>query len=463
MLKTKVILTLAILLVGTLLTVCLNGVGTNSTQYQSEGIIIDFGDYDTVWSDADYNVVSDPVGLLELACDSHKYTHTIEEGTVIEIGGVTNTTDHSWGLWYVSRGALDFVKADSYSINAKDYTVVAWAYCSSDGAPAIGVDASGTSIYGYSIARSTVTLSPSATEILGSLNAITTLVGTDYYSDYPESVVEGRKSESIKVVGTYTDPSYESIMKLSPDLVICDGSQYNHIQMAKTLRNSQVGAVLLYDGENIQSILNNIFIVGVAMGYEERAKYVIDELKDAIGELESVVSGHSGTKVMISLSSSPSPYIAGRDTYAYDISNLMGGSNIYSDMYGWAHINSEFIGHSQKYGDKYNPDVIIILTDSSNYSATQESYDSLINSLPSNWKSTNAYNADNPYESNIYLFCESLGEMSQRSGPRVAQLSELMARVLCPDSFTDGITLDKYIGDDYSEYLTYTKDLGFGD
>ena len=458
MLKTKVILTLAILLVGTLLTVCLHGVGTHSTQYQSEGIVIDFGDYETVWSDADYNVVSDPIGLLEVACDSHSYTYTLDGGNVVEIAGVSNTSDHTWGLWYVSHGALDFVKSDSYSINAKDYTVVAWAYCSSDGAPAIGVDASGSSIYGYSIARSTVTLSPSATEILGSLNAITTLVGTDYYSDYPQSVADGKANNSIKVVGTYTDPSYESIMKLSPDLVICDGSQYNHIQMAKTLRNSQVGAVLLYDGENIQSILNNIFIVGVAMGYEERAKYVIDALSEAIGQLGSVVSGHSGTKVMISLSTSPSPYVAGTDTYAFDISEMMGGSNIYSDKYGWAHINSEFIGHSSRYGDTYNPDVIIILTDSANYTATQECYDKMIDELPSNWKSTNAY-----ANGNIYLFCESLGEMSQRSGPRVAQLSELIARAICPDAFADGITLAKFIGDNYTDYLKYTKDLGFGD
>lgn len=458
-LRIKVILTLSILLIGTILTVGLNGVGANSTQYQSEGIVIDFGEYNTVWSDADYNVLSDPIGLLDLACESHSYTHTLDaDGKVVEIRGVSNTADKSWNLWYVPRGGLDFIKSESYSIDAKNYTVVAWAYCSSDGAPAVGVDASGTSIYGYSMARSTVTLSPAATEILGSLNAITTLVGTDYYSNYPKSVVDGKESNSIKVVGTYTDPSYESIMKLSPDLVICDGSQFNHIQMAKTLRNSQVGAVLLYDGESIQSILDNIFIVGIAMGYEERSIYVIDQLKNAIDTLSGLIAGHSKAKVMVSLSSSPSPYVAGNGTYAFDISNLMGGSNIYADKYGWAHINSEFIGKNSKYGDTYNPEVIIILTDNPIYTATKESYDSLINSLKSNWTSTTAY-----ANGEIYLFCESLGEMAQRPGPRVAQLSELMARVLCPDSFSDGITLPKYIGDDYSAYLTYTKDLGFGD
>lgn len=457
--KIKVSLTLSILLVGTILTLCLNGLGANSTQYQSEGIVIDFGGYKTVWTDADYNTVSDPVELLDNACKTHSYTHAIDgDGKVVEINGISNTEDHTWGLWYVPRGKLDFVKADSYSCSAKDYTVMAWAYCSSDGAPSVGVDASGTSIYGYSTARSTITLSPSATEILGSLDAVSTLVGTDFYSDYPSSVVDGKANNSIKVVGTYTDPSYESIMKLSPDLVICDGSQYNHIQMAKTLRNSQVGAVLLYDGESIQSILNNIFIVGVAMGYEQRSEWVIEQLGEALQDLTSLIAGHSKSKVMIALSPSQSPWVAGMDTYAFDVSESMGGSNIYSDMYGWAHINSEYVGNSSKYGDTYNPDVVIILSYGENYTATKECYNEMISKLPSNWKNTNAYANEK-----IYLFCESLGEMSQRSGPRVAQLSELVARILCPDSFSDGIPLLNYIGDEYAKYLTITKDLGFGD
>jgi hypothetical protein len=53
--------------------------------------------------------------------------------------------------------------------------------------------------------------------------------------------------------------------------------------------------------------------------------------------------------------------------------------------------------------------------------------------------------------------------MAQRSGPRYAQLEEIIARIMCPDAFTDGVSLPKYIGDDHQNYLKYTDDLGFGE
>ena len=457
--RSKVIFTLIILLAGGVLTACLNGVGANSTQYQSEGIVIDFGNYETVWTNADYNTVSEPLALLDKACTEHSYTHTVDSsGKVTEIKGITDTATAQWGLWYVPKGEMDFVKAETYSINAKDYTVTAWAYCTSDSKPAVAVDAAGTSVYGYSQATRIVTLSPVATEVIGALDAEGSVVGTDIYSNYPKSIADGKSAKMIKEVGTYTDPSYESIMRVSPDIVICDGSQYNHIQMAKTLKNSDVNSLLLYDGESVQTIINNIFIAGVAIGYELRAQVVIQLLKDATDTIEGVIASAPQHTAMISLSPSTSPYVAANNTYASDILGAAHGINIYLGMAGWAHINSEFIGPSDKYGDQYNPDVAIVIASDPMYVATQESYDQMLSKLSSNWTSTKAF-----HNGQIYLLCESLGEMAQRSGPRYAQLEEIIARIMCPDAFTDGVSLPKYIGDDYQNYLKYTDDLGFGE
>ena len=49
--------------------------------------------------------------------------------------------------------------------------------------------------------------------------------------------------------------------------------------------------------------------------------------------------------------------------------------------------------------------------------------------------------------------------MAQRPGPRFAQFAELTAIILNPDVFTD-IEMPKYVGDNYTNYLTYTKLLG---
>ena len=80
----------------------------------------------------------------------------------------------------------------------------------------------------------------------------------------------------------------------------------------------------------------------------------------------------------------------------------------------------------------------------------------MLSSLSDEWKNTDAYS-----NGKIYLFTEGLGEMAQRSGPRIAQLTEIVARIINPAAFDDGITVPFAIGNDYQNYLTYTKNLGF--
>jgi len=445
----KVILTIVVIVSGAFITLAVSGLGSNAYQSQTEGVVLDFGDYNTVWTDADYNDVSSALELLEYACDANDYTYTLSDGVLTEVNGVYNTDMSTWGLWYVAKGDTKLIETDDYSVDASNYSGITWAYCKVEKEPSVIVDASGTNIYGYSQANRIVSLSPVSTEILGSLNAINAVVGTDMYSNYPSSVVSGQANGSISIVGTYTNPSYESIMSTTPDMVICDSSQYNQIQMLNIMRNSNVNAVLLYSGESIDTILNNIFIVGMAIGYDIRAHNVLIDLDYAVNEIEDALNSgeFSDVNTMISLSAVPSPYVAGGYTYANNILVNVMGLNIFHSMDGWVHINSEYISD-------YNPSVIIIY--SLEYSATQSDYNLMLSNLSSEWKSTDAYKSGN-----IYLFADELGEMAQRAGPRFAQLMELTARILHPDAFGDSIIIPKYLGNNYEEYLTITKDLGF--
>ncbi len=451
MMRTKVIITVAVILAGAVLSAALNGLGSNATMYQSEGIVMDFGEYNTVWTDADYNETDDPLELLKLACTSNGYTYSLEGGALVSVNDglkdYTNGTDGKWGLWYVEKGSVDYSEAESYDIDVSDYTVTVWAYTSDGGKPAVAVDATGTSVYGYSQPSRMVTLSPVCTEIAASMNAVSLLVGTDMYSNYPSSVAAGRSNGTIAVVGTYTDPSYESIMGTSPDMAICDGSQYNHVQTAKTLRNSEIASVVIYDADDMQSIIDNIFLVGVAMNYELRAQEVIRDIEDAVEKIKAAVAGGEKTTVLMPLSTSASPIVAGSGTYAGDMMLVVNGSNVASEMGGWAHLTAEYV-------TKYNPSCIIIL-DSDTYSADE--YGRMMSNLASEWKDTDAYR-----NGEIYLLCEDMGEMSQRASPRSVQFFEILARILNPDEF-GGDALPKAIGDDYEKYLTYTKDMGFGE
>ena len=446
----KVTLTIAILIFGGLFTLVIHNVGSEASVYQAEGILIDVGDYKTYWTDINYSEnSSDPKELLSLACKIKGFDYDFDGDILIDItieGNIySNSSEKTWGLWYIEKGQYDFKKSDSCHINAGDYTIVVWAYTTTDGRPTIAVDATATSIYGYDAPASIVTLSPVCTELIGAMKATSKIVGVDNNSDYPNSI-KSEIGKEIAIVGTYTDPSYESIMSLEPELVVCDGSQLSHKEMASSLRNSNVRSVVIYDGEDFESIINNVFIIGTSMKYEMRALDVIEEMQTAYDTLKSMTSSYDGYRTMIALGCYPSPYVAGSSTYLNDIIESMNGSNVFSYLNGWPQIVSEYIKDT-------NPECIIILDEGR---FTQDEYDLMISTLSAQWKSTDAYQ-----NGRIYLLTGDVSDLAQRYGPRTIQLVELLSRIINPNSFDDEIIVNKSIGDDYANYLTYTKELGY--
>ncbi|MCL1811838.1 MAG: helical backbone metal receptor [Methanomassiliicoccaceae archaeon] len=395
---------------------------------------------------------SDPFDALSIACNENEFTYSVDGTAVAEINGVYSNDTFTWELWTIQKNSLTWEKVSSpQGIDLFNYTIAAWAYCDENGTPTVAVDESGRSIYGYQQAQRTITLSPALTEIIGSLRAVTTLVGTDRYSNHPDSVVAGHNEGKIKIIGDFLNPSFELIAGQRPDIVFCDGSLYSHHEITNRLRNASINAVLMYGGESVQEIMSNIYIAGVAMGYEIRAAEVLDILEQAAegltGALEESFLARN-INVMLSLSPDKSPWVTGSGTFVDDLSSSVMGNNVFSSKYGWVHINSELVMTS-------NPSTIIILT--ADYSATQEEYDTMFRSLSTEWKATDAYK-----NGEIYLICDGAGVMSQCPSPRFAQLMEITARIMHPDVFTD-IDMPKYVGDNYEDYLTFTKYLNFNE
>lgn len=447
----KTVLTLVILLTGGI-AITIIGVGDSVSEYQSEGVVIDFKQWDVKWTDVDLEENGDAMDALKYACEYNAYELVVSpEGSVISIDRVINDETHAWGLWVIVPGETTWKELPSpYDYDLSDYVVSSWAYRAGGEKPTIAIDSAGSSIYGYPQKSRTVSLAPSITETVASVGGVKTLVGTDLYSNYPKEVVTMKANGDISIVGDYTTPNYEEILKTDPDVVFCDGSQYNHIQLIDRLKAVDICAVLLYGGENIETILDNIFIVGQVMGYDIGAAETIKEVEYAIDQMEGVLRESQLSTVvdsMISLSGDMSPWVSGSYTYADDILVTMYGDNVFEDMNGWVHVNSEQV-------ILRNPSIIIILT--TEYAATQGDYDLFLSSLSSEWKATDAYK-----NGEIYLITEGAGEMAQRPGPRFAQFSELTARILNPDVFDD-LEISKFIGDNYTDYLTYTKTLGYG-
>ena len=153
---------------------------------------------------------------------------------------------------------------------------------------------------------------------------------------------------------------------------------------------------------------------------------------------------------MITLGCDPSPYVAGQGTYISDILGILGWTNVVTGtISSWPQIISSAILD-------WNPSVIIVI-DNGKYSA--DNYDLMMSNLPEVWKQTAAYG--DGLDPHIYLISDGAASMAQRSGPRIAQLTEVVARMLDSDAFGLGVPQLKVVGNDYQDVLTITSDAGF--
>ncbi len=449
--RAKTYAAIAIVIVASLATVVLTQNSYSSSDVKSNGILIDFGDRNVTWTEVDFDVYSDPAFALIYSCDVNGYAlETESDYSVISINGISNDATHKWGLWCIGLGetAWTLYDGDILKMRLSDYKVICWAYCTSAEKPSVALDYTGVSVYGYGKCERIVTLAPSVTETVCAVGAENAIVGTDQYSNYPDHIVSEKAKGNIVNIGGYTNPSYEMIVNCNPDIVICYGGQGSHVEMAEKLRKAGIDVIVLYGSEDIGTLYDNIFITGMGLSYDIKTRAVISDITKAMDSVESLFGDYvSDVSLMVTLSTLKSPYVSGSNTYINDISGVVCGSNIYSDQSGWVQITAESI-------PKLNPSVIILIT--SDYSATEEDYNSMLSSLSEEWKNTDAYK-----NGNIYMLADGASDLASRAGPRFSQITELLGRILHSEVFPDGITVPKWVGTDYYDYLTYTKELGF--
>ncbi len=425
---------------------------TESSADSREGVVLDFGYWNVEWVEMPLAEGMDGDTVLDHACNLRGYEVVrLDDGSVYSVDGQSNLVGVKWGMYVLSDDV--WVEADPSSINAGDHRLIAWARTSGADAIIPGVDASGFGYYSYASEGKSlrtgkelriVTLAPSVTETLCSVGGEDMIVGTDLYSDYPQSIVDGHDDGAIAITGGYTDPNFEWIVKLGPDIVFCDGSVGQHTSVADKLRKAGIDCVILYDATDVTAMYSNIWIAASAIGLTENANGVIHSIRSTMDAV-SGIAGDTNKRVMAALSSDPSPWTSGANTFMSDIIANAGGRNVFeSQSSGWFMVSKEQIYAKQ-------PQVIVII--SSTPVTTESEYRSVLDSLDPLWKATPAYE-----NGNVYVLSGEAGDILQRPGPRLAEAAELVCKMLNPDAFTDYDPLDvipRYIGDDYREYLRY--------
>ena len=417
-------------------------------QPSDDGVMtLDFGNYDVQTAPVNDNVNANEA-LMEM-CGKLSYEVVLDgDGNVKQINGKPEAGDsRTWGVYTLNSSyKWERYDGDSASLTVKSGSRVSWALCGSGETPTPCLDSTGKSFYGWDPAKRIVCLAPSCTETVCALGGEDLIVGVDMYSNFPTSIIQKKEAGLIAEVGSYTTPNFETIVELEPDLVIGISSQYFHTKTIEKLREIGINGIVVSDGEDLQSVYDNTYMTGIAMGFDDAAKSVTLKLKEQVEQTYAITSSSPGRPVvMTALSYDKSPWVAGTDTYISDCYSKSGAYNVFQGrVEGWKMISAEEIV-------KYDPTLIIVI---SGLEATQSNYDMMMSNLPEEWKSTSAYDSGK-----IYLVSGMSEDLFSRPSTRLAQLTELLGRMFHEDAFSEKISVPMYFGDNYTDFITYSKEL----
>lgn len=176
-----------------------------------------------------------------------------------------------------------------------------------------------------------VSLSPGITETVFALGYGDRLIGRTSYCDFPP------EAATVTPVGSLTEPDIETIVALSPDIVI-----------ASTHFPQEVLTRLLDAGQNVAVLMGQESFEGVYDGVIRPVSLLLGDSEAGerlVASMELVVA--DAMKKASSLSWRPSVYYvvgfgeggdwtAGGDTFISEMIEMAGGDNIAADVVGWS-------------------------------------------------------------------------------------------------------------------------------
>lgn len=255
-----------------------------------------------------------------------------------------------------------------------------------------------------------VSLVPSNTEILFAVGAGQQVVGVTEYCDYPP---EAQTREKIGGFSAKTI-SVEKIVALEPDLVLSAGEIQQSV--IEALEQAEIPVFALAP-ERLAGVYHNIETVGRLTGRETQAAEVVAEMQDrvaAVTEKSQQIPEDKRPAVFYEVWDEPL-MTAGPTTFVGELIELAGGKNIFAD------VSEEYPQVSAETVIQRDPDVVLG-PDTHGEELIAEN----IKARPG-WENIRAVK-----EGRIYLVN---GDIVSRSGPRLVDALEAIARTLHPDLF----------------------------
>jgi iron complex transport system substrate-binding protein len=281
--------------------------------------------------------------------------------------------------------------------------------CQAEFTPGAYTDDMGREVIINEIPQRLVSHVPSITEMLFALGLEERVVGVSDYCDYPEAAL------SKTSVGNYFNPSLENIVALEPDLVLTDRHSEGIVQLGEL--EPPINYMVI-DPKDIDGIFEDLELLGKVTGTEGEAEELIENMQDSIADVLALVEGSPRPRVLyiIDATDLTFPWTAGPGSFVDTFITMAGGENVAAGAQGaWVQLSLEEIVNA-------DPEIIIL---PAKHGTAFTSPETLMEHPV--WQGTAAVK-----KGGIFIIDDDL---VSRSGPRIIQGLEELARIIHPELF----------------------------
>lgn len=251
-----------------------------------------------------------------------------------------------------------------------------------------------------------VSLAPAITETLFALGLGDKVVGVTNYCDYPAEAKTKPK------VGGFSTPSAELVVAAKPDLVLATKINESYVPQLE-----QAGlTVVTIESLNLPQVLENIQLVGQVTGASDAANNLTADMQKRIDSITTKVSRlPDEQKPAVYFEIWPDPLTTGGSkSFVNSLITMAGGKNIAGDVeQDWVNLNPEMVLAR-------DPKVAILCHHGSSLQTVEQ------------FKSRKGWEQVSAIKNNrIGLVSDE--NTVVRTGPRVVEGFEYMARLIHPD------------------------------
>ena len=257
---------------------------------------------------------------------------------------------------------------------------------------------------------SVVSLAPSLTETIYLLDGMDLLKGVDMYSDYPAEA-----ADIAKVTNWDLTINYEALVAAEPEIVFA--AEINSMDQLKDMEDLGLTVFYVKNPTTFPELYASVLLVGEALGKEEEAEALVDEMEARVAAVEAVMADNTDVPLVfyeLDATDPTKPWTAGKDTFISMIVTMAGGKNLGDEAEGaWVQFGQEALMDA-------DPDVILL--GDYKYGSTPETV-----AARTGWEGIKAV-ADGA----MYGFDDNL---VSRPGPRLVEGLETIAGILHPELF----------------------------